>query len=475
MTGFDLIVNGGPVPSNDYVDVLNPATEQVVAKCPTATTEVLDRAVAAAEAAFPAWASSAETERRDALLAIADRVEANTSELAALITQEQGKPLNGYAGKGSRFEVGGSIAWLRATAGMTLSKRTIADDETSRIELHRKPLGVVGSITPWNWPLLIAVWHVAPALRTGNTVVMKPSSLTPLSTLRFVELANEVLPAGVLNVVAGGSAIGRAIAGHPAIAKVVFTGSTPTGRSIMADASGNLKRLTLELGGNDAGIVLPDIDVKASAPGIFDGAFINAGQTCGALKRLYVHEEIHDELCDELVAIANSVTVGNGMDEDTDFGPVQNAAQRQIVVDLAADAKSTGARFLVGGEVDSAKKGYFYPITLVTDVEDGARLVDLEPFGPILPIIRYRNVELVIERANDNPNGLGGSVWSADIDRATSLARRLECGTAWINSHGGVAPHVPFGGVKQSGFGVEFGVEGLAEYTSIQVLNIDKS
>lgn len=473
MTEYNLIIDGQKIATSSSFDVLNPATEEVVAACPMATEEHLDQAVNAARRAFQSWSTVDDSERRKVVAAIANRLEAHVDELARLITLEQGKPLQAFAGLGSTFEVGGAVAWCRATSELTLPVKVIQDDDTTRIELHRKPLGVVGSITPWNWPLLIAIWHVIPAIRAGNTVVIKPSSLTPLSTLRFVELAQDVLPPGVLNIVTGEGGLGRLISAHPGIDKIVFTGSTPTGKHIMRNAADNLKRLTLELGGNDAGIVLPDVDVKSVAPAIFACAFINNGQTCAALKRLYVHEDIYDSLCDELVAIAKGINMGNGLDEGVDLGPVQNRDQLRIVIELADDARAAGARFLTGGETWEGA-GYFYPPTLVADITDGTRLVDEEPFGPILPIIRFSDIEDVLKRANDNPNGLGGSIWSSDLTRATELAGRLECGTAWVNNHGAVQPNAPFGGIKQSGFGVEFGVEGLEEYTSIRTVIINR-
>ncbi len=256
---------------------------------------------------------------------------------------------------------------------------------------------------------------------------------------------------------------------HPGIAKMVFTGSTATGRKIMAASAPTLKRLTLELGGNDAGVVLPDADPKAIAPGIFWGAFINGGQTCAALKRLYVHDGIYDAVCQALVDFAKTVPMGDGMDENAQLGPIQNEMQFNRVSTLVEEAKKAGGRVLLGG-APRVGKGYFYPITFIADVKEGVRLVDEEQFGPVLPIIRYTDVDDAIRRANDNPLGLGGSVWSGDPAKAKQLAQRLECGTAWVNKHGGIQPNAPFGGVKQSGIGVEFSTEGLKEYTVSQTV-----
>jgi acyl-CoA reductase-like NAD-dependent aldehyde dehydrogenase len=473
MQKFHLIIDGKKVATDKYFNVVNPATEEVVAQCPNAETAHLDQAVEAAQKAFATWSQVDDSVRVKAVNDMADILEKHQEELMQLLTQEMGKPLGGYQGIGSGLEVGGSIAWTRATAAIELPVEVVQDDDAAYIAVHRKPLGVVGSIPPWNWPLMIAVWHVMPAIRTGNTVVIKPSSLTPLTTLRFVELANEVLPPGVFNIVTAASGIGSAMAKHSGIQKMVFTGSTPTGKQIMTNACDNLKRLTLELGGNDAGIVLPDVDAKKMAPEIFAAAFNNNGQTCAALKRLYVHADIYDELCDALTEIAKNVVTGNGMEPGVDLGPLQNRDQFTYVCQLAEDARKAGGRFLCGG-IPMPGPGYFFPATLVADVSDGVRLVDEEQFGPILPIIRYTDVEDAIRRANDSPFGLGGSIWSADREKAAKLAQRLECGTAWVNTHSTIQPNAPFGGVKQSGFGVEFGRYGMEEYTSIQTVKIVK-
>ena len=423
--------------------------------------------MATAARAFEQWQHSSCAERRALLEAIAARIEQNAPELAEIIVREQGKPL-----ALAHMEVGGAVAWTRATAALELPVEVIEDRPGKRIELHRRPLGVVGSITPWNWPLMIAVWHIMPALRAGNAVVIKPSELTPLNTLRLVELIDEVAPPGLVNAVAGGAALGRGISGHPGIHKIVFTGSTRTGQDIMRNAADTLKRLTLELGGNDAGIVLPGTDIGAIAEGVFGSAFLNMGQTCAALKRLYVHESQYEDMCRHLVAIAARQKLGSGLDEGTSFGPIQNRDQFERVCELVEDARAAGARILCGGE-PLPGKGYFYPPTIVADIADGTRLVDEEQFGPVLPVIRYRDVDEALRLANASTNGLGGSVWSGDLEAARALANRLECGTVWINGHAEVLPHCPFGGCKMSGFGVEFGLEGLLEYTRPQLFNIN--
>lgn len=463
---LDMTIGGESVATSDRFEVLNPATGAVVGTAPNATAADLDRAVAAARAAQGPWAALPDEARADACRAVAQVLVAHAEELAQLLTREQGKPLNGL---GSRWELGGAAAWAEHTAGLALPPQVLQDTNEGRVELHRKPIGVVGSITPWNFPVMIAVWHLMPAIRAGNAVVLKPSPLTPLATLRMIELASAVLPAGVLNAVSGddrGVNIGAAMSAHPGIDKIVFTGSTATGRHVMRSAADTLKRLTLELGGNDAGIVLPDADPAAIAEGLFWGAFLNNGQTCAAMKRLYVHDSLHDAVCDALVAYAEKIPVGDGLDEASVLGPVQNRMQHGKVAALVADAAGRG-RVLLGGKPGA---GLFFPPTIIAGLSNGDALVDEEQFGPALPVIRYSDVEQAIAAANDSRNGLGGSVWSADIDAAKAVGRRLECGSVWINKHGAIQPNAPFGGVKQSGFGVQFAEEGLKENTTAQVI-----
>ena len=467
MERYGLIIGGEKVRTSQSFEIRDPATGEVVGECPVATEADLEAAVNAARDAYKSWSRSTDGERKDAVNRIADAIHANMEELAELLTREQGKPLNGM---GSRFELHGAEAWARYTGTLELPVEVLSDDETGRVELHRKPLGVVGSITPWNFPILIAIWHIVPAIRTGNTVVIKPSPHTPLSTIRLVEILNEVLPKGVLNVVSGHNDLGQMMTEHPGIQKIVFTGSCDTGKKVMQAASSNLKRVTLELGGNDAGIVLPDADPKEIAERLFWGAFINNGQTCAALKRLYVPDEIYDEVCDALVDYAQEVTVGHGLDENSVLGPIQNKMQYDKVVELVEDAKRNGARVLCGGKAPDGP-GFFYPVTIVADVTDGMRIVDEEQFGPVLPVIRYTEVEDAIDRANRLDLGLGGSAWSSDPEKAKAVAARLECGTAWVNNHGAIKPFAPFGGVKGSGIGVEFGKLGLEEYTAVQVVH----
>lgn len=465
MEKYPIVVGGKSIQTADHFEVRNPATGEVVGLAPKASRSQLDDAVEAANAAFPNWSKRPDDERKNVCRTVARKISEHAEELARLLTMEQGKPLNGL---GSRFELGGAQAWAQYTAELDIPVKVLQDNNEGRVELHRKPMGVVGSITPWNFPLMIAIWHIIPAIRAGNTVVNKPSPYTPLSTLRMIELIQEALPPGVVNCIAGEDALGAAMSGHEHIQKIAFTGSGATGRKVMSAAATTLKRLTLELGGNDAGIVLPDVAPQQIAEGLFWGAFINNGQTCAALKRLYVHDDIYDDVCDSLADYARAVPVGNGLDEKNVLGPVQNPMQHEKVARLVEAAKAAGGRVLLGG--DRPNNGLFFPLTLIADLDNGNPLVDEEQFGPALPIIRYNQLDDAIARANDNPNGLGGSIWSRDVHRARDLALQMECGTVWINKHGAIQPNAPFGGVKGSGFGVEFGEEGLFENTNVQTV-----
>ncbi|MFI7494487.1 aldehyde dehydrogenase family protein [Kocuria sp. M4R2S49] len=448
--------------------LLDPATGEVVGRAPQHTLTDLETAVTAARTAQPEWAARGHAERSALLNAAADAVEANAEALAELLSREQGKPLNGA---GARFEVGACAAWLRATAALELETETLVDEEGTKAELRYRPLGVVGAIGPWNWPMMIHTWQIAPSLRMGNTVVVKPSGYTPLSVLALVEVINQVLPADVLRVVTGDREIGERLVAHPGVDKIMFTGSTPAGKAIIRNSADNVKRLTMELGGNDAGIVLPDVDPQSIAETLFWGAFINTGQTCAALKRLYVHADVYDAVCEALTEIAAAMPMGPGLDENNVLGPLQNQAQYDVVADLVEKAKAGGGRVLIGGNPEAGKPGFFYPATLVADLDNDNPLVAEEQFGPALPIVKYTDLEEAIKMANSLEVGLGASVWSADPAKAREVAARIEAGTVWINKHGNVDPRIPFGGAKQSGYGLEFGVEGLKHLGAPQVIN----
>ena len=465
---YDMTIGGQTVAADDYIEVRNPAnTDEVVGLTPIGKEQHLNDAISDAQNAFSKWRHSSDADRVAACQTIAKVCDDNAEELAELLTKEQGKPLNGM---GSRFEMGGCSGWAGYTSSIGFSEKVLEDSEASNIVMHRQPLGVVGSITPWNWPLMIAIWHIVPGIRTGNTVVIKPSPYTPLSTLRMVELFNEALPRGLINAVSGKDDLGAMMTKHHDINKIVFTGSIATGKKVMSSAAGNVTPVTLELGGNDAGIMLPGTDASQFIEGLFFGSMINSGQTCGALKRLYVHDDDYDATCKALVDFAANIPMGDGMDENSVLGPIQNKQQFDKLSELVEDARANGASILCGGE-PTGGNNYFYPVTIVGDIADGTRLVDEEQFGTALPVIRYSKVEDAIAAANGLEFGLDASVWGHDKAACAEVAAQLEAGTVFVNKHAEIAPHVPFGGIKCSGVGVEFGEEGLAAYTSIKVIN----
>tara|TARA_R110001606_G_scaffold216728_1_gene364629 strand:+ start:20327 stop:21757 length:1431 start_codon:yes stop_codon:yes gene_type:complete len=465
---YRMLINGKLVDATESLDVINPATEQVFATCPRASRDNLDSAVNAAKAAFKDWKKTPIDERRALLRKAGAMIAENAGELARLFTREQGRPTNL-----AKEEILGAAYWLTSTAALDLPVEVTEDTETRRIEVHHVPLGVVCGIVPWNFPVLLASWKIGPPLLTGNTVVLKPSPFTPLCALKIGEILRDVFPAGVLNVLSGGDELGPWMTSHSGFAKISFTGSTATGRRVMASASHDLKRLTLELGGNDAAIVLPDVDVDKVAEQLFAGAFGNTAQICVATKRLYIHEDIYDALRDRLHEIAKASRVGDGSKQGIKYGPIQNRAQYERVLDLIEGAKASGLSLLYGADVP--QEGYFIPLTLVDNPPDESRVVKEEAFGPILPLMKFKELDDVIKRANDTEYGLAGAVWSADIEKAQEIAAELETGTVWINQNLESTPQTPLAGHKQSGLGAENGVHGLMEYTQPKAIYIPKS
>lgn len=470
METYQPMIGGELCTTQEQMTIRNPATQAIIGYAGISSATDVDQAIASAKTAQPVWAVLSHDERKQYLLKAADVLTEHSEYLAQWITKEQGKPLNG---PGSRFEMQACVGWTQVPASLDLLPETIFEDDTRRDELHYQPLGVVGAIAPWNWPLMIAIWQIMPALRMGNTVVIKPSEYTPIGTLEMVRLLNTVLPKGVLNIVNGDGSVGAQIVKHPDIAKIMFTGSTTTGQRIIEASAGNLARLTLELGGNDAAIVLPDADIEAIVGDLFWGAFLNVGQTCACAKRLYVHADIYEDVIQALKQVADNTPMGDGSEAGIVLGPLQNAMQYEKVMELVEDAKAHGTRIVCGGQA-SEGEGYFYPITLVADIKDGSRLVDEEQFGPVLPIIKYHDIDEAISHANGLAVGLGASVWSSDTQQAAEIASRLQAGTVWINQHGAIHPMVPFGGAKASGYGVEFGLEGLKAVTQPQVISLKK-
>ena len=468
-TDFSMLIDGELRDGKQMLDVINPAYGTVFARCPAAGRAELDAAVAAARRAFAAWKGTSYAERASLVKTLSGRLRERQDELALLLTREQGKPL-----AQSVAEIEGGAAQSDAMVGIEIPVETLVDDAKQRIELRSRPLGVVGIITPWNAPVNLALGPLVSALYTGNTVVLKPSPYTPLTTLKLGELLQDIFPAGVVNVLAGGDQLGQWMTEHPYIDKIAFTGSVATGKKVLASAAGTLKRVTLELGGNDPAIIMDDVDPKAIAKKVFFASFVNSGQVCMAIKRIYAHEKIYDALCAALVEEAKRAVVGDGLDPATELGPIQNKMQYDKVVDILEDTKRRGATILAGGEVPEGP-GFFLPPTLVADIPEDSRLVREEQFGPIVPILKFRDLDDVLARANDTRYGLSGSVWTSDVNRGAEIAAKLEVGTAWVNQHRATSAFVPFGGAKESGYGRQYSALGLKGYMEPEVISVAKT
>jgi acyl-CoA reductase-like NAD-dependent aldehyde dehydrogenase len=465
---FSLLIGGNLVSSDEHLDVIDPALGKVFARAPAASRAHLDEAVRAARRAFETWRETTYEHRAALVKQLSKALRRHQQVLAELLTREQGKPLSQ-----SIAEIDRGAAQSDGMVGIEIPVEVLIDDAERRIELKYRPLGVVGIITPWNAPVNLALGPLVSALYTGNTVVLKPSPYTPLTTLKLGELAAEIFPPGVVNVLAGGDDLGRWISEHDGIDKISFTGSVATGKKVAAAAAATLKRVTLELGGNDPAIILDDVDVQAIAKKVFFASFVNSGQVCMAIKRIYAHESVYDELCAALVEEARKAKVGNGLDPETELGPIQNKMQYEKLRAILDETKQSGARILAGGEVPDGP-GYFFPPTLVTDLDEQSRLVREEQFGPIVPILKFSDVEDAIRRANDTRFGLSGSVWTNDIERGKAIAERLEVGTAWVNQHRATSAFVPFGGAKESGLGRQYSTIGLKGYMEPEVISVAK-
>lgn len=464
---YKLLIDGALAEGAGTLDVVDPATGHVFATCARADRAQLDAAVAAAKRAFPTWSTLKHGERRQYIERLADAMEARQEEFCNLLTREQGKPT-----PQAQFEIGGSIAALRYFAGIEMTPQMIRETDDEKIFEQRSPLGVVAAITPWNFPVILLMLKLAPALAVGNTMVAKPAPSTPLTTALLGELAADILPPGVLNIIIDANDLGAALTDHPDVAKVSFTGSTETGKRVMASAAGTLKRLTLELGGNDAAIVLDDADVKAVAPRIFNAAMINAGQVCLAVKRVYAPRAMMDELCEEFGRLCRETVVDDGLNQGAQIGPLQNRQQYEKVLDLIEDAKRLGT--VVGGGEPMERDGYFIAPTVIRDLPDDARLVREEQFGPVFPVLPYDTLDEVIARTNDSEFGLGGTVWTSNVERGEEVAMRVQSGTVWVNKHLDMPFDIPFGGAKQSGIGREQGIDGIKEFTQAKIVNIAK-
>lgn len=466
---YSMLINGQLVTTNDQFEVISPADETVIGRAPNASDAQLDQAVTAAEQAFLSWRNTSSQQRGEVLLRISETIKEHADELIDLLVAEQGKP----RAQAEREVLQTGAGGLVARVSLKLEPEILKDDEHGRVEVHHRPLGVAAAIVPWNFPFSIAMNKLGTALMAGCTLVLKPSPYTPLTTLRLGELLKDCVPAGVLNVLSGDDSFGPKLTAHPGIKKISFTGSVATGKKVMAGAAHDLKRVTLELGGNDAAIVLDDVDLEKAAKPLFMGAFVNSGQTCIAIKRIYAHESIYEDLVQALANIARTSKVGPGSDPQTVIGPIQNRLQYKRVAAVLDAVKSGEGRIVAGGELHP-DKGYFLDPTIVADVKEGCPLVDDETFGPILPVIKFSDLDDAIQRANATTFGLGGSVWSRDVERAAEVARQLDSGSAWVNQHPAVSPLFPFAGAKNSGMGVESGVYGLKEFSQLHVVNILK-
>ncbi len=461
---FSLLIDGMLCDGASTLDVINPATGKVLAVAPRADKAQLDQAIAAARRAFPAWAAKSYAERRGYLEKLADAVEARSDEFARLLTQEQGKPR-----AEAEMEIMGIVHCIHYFAQSELPVKVLSETEEERVTEHRTPLGIVAAITPWNFPIVLMAAKIAPALITGNVVIGKPAPSTPLTTLLLGEVAAQILPAGVLQTIVDENDLGAVLSAHPDIANVNFTGSTATGKKILASAADTLKRFTLELGGNDVAILLDDVDIAEVAPRIFASAMGNAGQVCLATKRVYVPEAMYDEVCDALAKLARETVVGDGLEQGTQMGPIQNSQQFEKVKGYLDIARQDGTIIAGGSAIEG--DGYFIEPTIVRDIAADSRLVREEQFGPVLPVLPYKDIDDVIDAANSTEYGLGGSVWSSDRARATQVALKIDSGIVWVNRHLVLPYDVPFGGAKQSGIGRQHGLDSLHEVTQLKVIS----
>jgi acyl-CoA reductase-like NAD-dependent aldehyde dehydrogenase len=464
--GFHNIIDGERVFGGKTLSVVNPATGKQLAIVPDVDHTLLDKAVSAAQKAVSGWRAVPTSQRKVILTSVVNRIDEHAEELSVLLTAEQGGPL-----ALARWSIDLlTKAFGPALMQMELHEKAQEVPQIGHITKRFTPIGVVGVISPWNLPVLISFYKTLPALLAGNTVVLKPSPFAPLTVLRISDYINELLPPGVFNVVTGGDDLGPWMTSHSGIDLITFTGSTFTGKRVLASAAATLKRVTLELGGNDPGIILADAEPEKIAQALFDSMFLLSGQGCVCLKRLYVHEDIYSRVTEALVAIARSTKVGDGFDPHTRLGPVQNQLQYKRLQSVWEEIKRSEAKVLFRGVVPTNTEGFFFPVTLLDNPPDGAGFVTQEVFGPIRSILKYKDLDEAIRRANDSSYGLGASVWGSDPVQLRSVAGRLEAGTVWINQHAIRNPFVPASAYKDSGLGVEFGQEGLEEFCNMQVI-----
>ena len=463
-TSFKMLVDGKLVGSTLMLDVINPATGKVFVTVPRADHDLALAEIAAAKRAFPVWGAKSYAERAAYLLRFAEAIERKIDDFAPMLTREQGKPV-----AEARWEMDWAIRQLRYHAAQVLEPRVIRENAGERIIEQRSPFGVVAAIAPWNYPIWILISKVGAALMTGNTVIAKPAPTTPVTTLMLGEAAAEIFPRGVFQTLVDENDLGAVLTSHPDVDYVSFTGSTVTGKKVLGSSVDTLKRTTLELGGNDAAIILDDADIKSVAAKVYTAAFLNAGQICFAAKRIYVPNKMLDALVAEMAVHAGNEKLGNGLEATTTLGPVQNKAQYDKVTSLIEDARLTGKVVVGGREVPG--NGYFIEPTIITGLADDSRLVAEEQFGPVVPVLGYDDLDALIERANDTDLGLGASIWTSDPERGIAVASRIQSGTVWVNTHVALPFDVPFGGAKQSGLGQQGGIDGMKDFTQVRIVN----